>query len=128
MIVDGNVHFVHVFVEIFLSYIEVPYMLHGGDIFMRVVWWDGYLRRMLWVGDWWVELSVCLLKRRLLPLLLLAKDVSCLQKLCEPSPLSINILPPCFSLLGRCLPSSDGLLLLLKPLDLDASATPRALA
>jgi hypothetical protein len=32
MIVDGNVQFTHVFfVEIFLSYFEVPFMLHGGD-------------------------------------------------------------------------------------------------
>jgi hypothetical protein len=43
----------------------------GGGISMRV--------------DLWVELPMCLLKRRLLPLLLLANDVDCLPKLCEPS-------------------------------------------
>jgi hypothetical protein len=80
-----------------------------------VDWWDGLLWWRLWVG---VGLLVCLLEQRLLPLLLLAKDVDCLPKLFEPRPFSVNVLPPCFGPLGHCLSSSDGLLLLTKPLDL----------
>jgi hypothetical protein len=65
-----------------------------------------------------VRLLVCLLERRLLSLLLLMKDVDCLPKLYDPDPFSVNVLHPCFGPLGRCLPSSDGLFLLIKSLDL----------
>jgi hypothetical protein len=44
-----------------------------------VDWWNKHLRLRLWVR---VGLPVCLLERRLLPLLLLAKDIDCLTKLC----------------------------------------------
>jgi hypothetical protein len=63
-------------------------------------------------------LHVCLLEWRLLPLLLLANDVDCLPKICESRPLFLNVLPPSFDPLGRCLPSGDSLLLLTKYLDL----------
>jgi hypothetical protein len=80
-----------------------------------VDWWN----RDLLVGLWMrVRLLVCLLKWRLLPRLFLMKDVDCLLKLCEPFSFSFNVQPLCFSLLGRCLPSSDDLLLLAKLLDL----------
>jgi hypothetical protein len=61
---------------------------------------------------------VQLLKRRLLPLLLMADDLNIVLEFYKPFPLPINVLPPGFSALGRCLSSHDGFLFLTEPLNL----------
>jgi hypothetical protein len=61
---------------------------------------------------------VQLLKRRLLPLLLMADDLNIILEFCKPFLLPINVLPPGFSALGRCLSSHDGFLFLTEPLNL----------
>jgi hypothetical protein len=55
------------------------------------------------VGVWF---HVRLFERRLVVLLLLAKDLDYLSKLYESSPFFFNELPSCFGLLGNYLPSS----------------------
>jgi hypothetical protein len=60
---------------------------------------------------------VRLLKRRLLPLLLLAKDLDIVLKLCEPCSLPVNVLPSGFGMMSYCLPPCDDFLFLVEPLD-----------
>jgi hypothetical protein len=67
------------------------------------------------VGVWF---HVWLFEQRLLALLLLAKDLDCLLKLCESGPFSFIVLPSCFSPPGHCFPSGDGLLFLTESFDL----------
>jgi hypothetical protein len=61
---------------------------------------------------------VRLLKRRLLPLHLLAKDLDIVLEFCKPCLLLVNVLPSGFSMLGRCLPPYDDFLFLVELLDL----------
>jgi hypothetical protein len=68
-----------------------------------------------WIG---VKLMMHLLKRSLLPLFSLAKDVNGVLQLCKPCSLTVYMLPPGFDALGRCLSPYDGFLFLMEPLDL----------
>jgi hypothetical protein len=79
--------------------------------------WNLVVRRRRWrcIG---VELMVRLFERRLLPLLLLAKDFYGVVELFKPRSLSIYMLPSSFSMLSYGLPTSDGLLFLVKVLNL----------
>jgi hypothetical protein len=61
---------------------------------------------------------VQVLKRRLLPLLLLAEDLDIVLELCKSCRLPVNVLPSGFGTLGRCLPPYDDFLFLVEPLDL----------
>jgi hypothetical protein len=61
---------------------------------------------------------VRLFERRLLPLLLLAKDFYGVVEFFKPRLLSIYMLPSSFSTLSYGLPMSDGLLFLVKVLNL----------
>jgi hypothetical protein len=61
---------------------------------------------------------VWLLERGPLTLLLLAKDLSVVLKLCKPCSLPVNVLSFGFGILNCCLPPCDGFLLLADPLDL----------
>jgi hypothetical protein len=59
-----------------------------------------------------------LLKRRLLPLLLPAKDLDGVLELHESCPFSIDVPPSGFDTLCCCLPPCDGFMFLTEPLDL----------
>jgi hypothetical protein len=69
---------------------------------------------------WGVEvvLVVRLLEWRLLPLLLLMKDLDIVVELCESYPFSVDMLPSSFGTLRCCLPPCDDFLFLMEPLDL----------
>jgi hypothetical protein len=98
-----------------------------GDILWRgwlvdfIGWWRGVLR--MWDLDmwqmWWrwigVVFVVWLFEWRLLPMLLLAKDLDIVLELCEPCPLSVYMLPSGFVTLSCGLPMSDGFLFLTEP-------------
>jgi hypothetical protein len=60
---------------------------------------------------------VRLLKRRLLPLLLLAEDLDIVLEFCKSCPLPVNVLPSSFDPLGHCLPPHDDFLFLVEPLN-----------
>jgi hypothetical protein len=82
------------------------------------LWWRLVVEHLWWrlvVGVW---LHVWLFERRHLALLLLAKDLNYLSKLCESGPFSFNVLPSCFGPMSHCLPYGDGLLFLMEPLNL----------
>jgi hypothetical protein len=66
----------------------------------------------------WVVLVMRLLEQRLLPLLLLAKDLDSVLELRESCPFSIDVLPSGFGTLSCCMPPCNGFLFLTKPLDL----------
>jgi hypothetical protein len=61
---------------------------------------------------------VRLLERRILPLLLLAKDFNVVLELCKSCSLSVNVLPSGLGTLSCCLPPCEGFLFLAEPLDL----------
>jgi hypothetical protein len=61
---------------------------------------------------------VQLLKRRLLPLLLLAEVLDIILELYKPCLLPVNVPPFGFDKLGCCLPPHDDFLFLVEPLDL----------
>jgi hypothetical protein len=65
-----------------------------------------------------VVLVIRLLEQRLLPLLLLAKDLDVVLELHESCPFSIDALPSGFGMLSRYLLPCDGFLFLTEPLDL----------
>jgi hypothetical protein len=65
-----------------------------------------------------VVLVMQLSERRLLPLLLLAKDLNVVLELRESCPFSVNMLSSGFGTLSCCLPSCDGILFLTEPLNL----------
>jgi hypothetical protein len=67
------------------------------------------------VVGWW--LMVDLAKWSFLPLLSLTENIKGVLYLCEPRSLSIDVLPVSFGALDYSLPSQDGLLFLLKPLN-----------
>jgi hypothetical protein len=79
--------------------------------------WDWHMRRRWWlcVG---VVLVVQLLEQRLLPLFLLVKDFDGVLELRESCSFSVDVLPSGFSTLSCYLPSCDGLLFLMEPLNL----------
>jgi predicted CDP-diglyceride synthetase/phosphatidate cytidylyltransferase len=58
------------------------------------------------------------LERRLLPQLLVAKDLNNVLELCKSCPFSVYVLPLCFGPLGYCLSPHDGFLFLTESLDL----------
>jgi hypothetical protein len=58
-----------------------------------------------------------LLEWRLLPLLLLAKDLDIVLKLYESCPFSIDVLPSSFGMLSCCILPCNGFLFLIEPLD-----------
>jgi hypothetical protein len=60
-----------------------------------------------------VVLVVQLLERRLLPLLLLAKDLDLVLELRESCPFSVDVLSSSFGLLSCYLPSCDGFIFLM---------------
>jgi hypothetical protein len=66
----------------------------------------------------WVVLVVCLFEWRLMPLLLLVKDLDAALKLYEPCSFSVHVLPSGCDMLSCCLPSCDIFLFLMEPLDL----------
>jgi hypothetical protein len=93
-----------------------------GMSFIYLQWWilrvwyvDVWRRQWRWVG---VVLAVRQFKRRILPLLLSAKDFNGILELCRSSFFPVDILSPCFSMLSYCLPSCDGFLLLTEPLSI----------
>jgi hypothetical protein len=65
-----------------------------------------------------VVLVIRLLEQRLLPLLLLAKDLDVVLELHESCPFSIDVLPSGFGTLSCYLLPCDGFLFLTEPLDL----------
>jgi hypothetical protein len=73
-------------------------------------------RRWGWVVG--VVLLMQLFEQRLLPLLLLVKDLDGVLELFESCPFSVNVLPSGFITLSYCLPSCDGFLFLTGPLNL----------
>jgi hypothetical protein len=75
---------------------------------MRRRWWR-------WIG---VELMVRLFERRLLPLLLLAKDLNSILELCKPFLLFVYMVSSSFGMLGYGLPMSVSFLFLAKALNL----------
>jgi hypothetical protein len=80
------------------------------------------VRNLVIRQGWWrwvdVGLMLHLLERRLLPLLLLAKDVNGVLQPYYPCSLSVYVLSPGFGTLNCCLPPHDGFLFLTEPLDL----------
>jgi hypothetical protein len=79
-------------------------VVEGYDYVVEVVGWVG------------IGLMPPLAQRWLLPLLLLVKDVDGILQLCEPRPLSVDLLSISFDALSNYLPSHDGFLFLLEPL------------
>jgi hypothetical protein len=86
-------------------------------------WWR--VLRVWYLVMWWrlgrlvgVVLAVQLLKRRLLPLLLLAKDLDGVLELRKSCSFSVNMLSSGFCMLNYWLPPLDGFLFLTEPLDL----------
>jgi hypothetical protein len=65
-----------------------------------------------------VVLVMQLSERRLLPLLLLVKDLNVVLELRESCPFSINVLSSGFGTLSCYLPSCDDILFLTEPLNL----------
>jgi hypothetical protein len=61
---------------------------------------------------------VWLFEQRLLPLLLLTKDVDGVLEFRKPCSISVDVLPSSFDTLSCCLPSGDSFLFLMEPFDL----------
>jgi hypothetical protein len=76
-----------------------------------VVWW----RWWRWIG---FQLMVRLIEWRLLPLILLGKDLDGVLELCEAHSLSVYVLHSSLIVLSCGLPASDGFLFLVKALNL----------
>jgi hypothetical protein len=70
---------------------------------------------LVWIG---VGLMLHLVEWRFLPLLLLVSDFDGVLYLCEPCSLSVDVLPLGFGVLGCHLPTHDGFLFLVEPLNL----------
>jgi hypothetical protein len=81
-----------------------------------VVWWG-------WLGGIWlcgggcgIGLMMDVVEWCFLYLLLFVKDIDSVLQLCEPHPLSIDMLSVSIGALGDGLPPHDGFMLLLEPL------------
>jgi hypothetical protein len=85
-----------------------------------VIWlWKRWGNVVVWRRWWWwvcIEVLLPLIRRRVLPLLLLTEDINGVLQFCQPCVLPVYVLPLSLSALDGCLSSHDGLLLLSKPL------------
>jgi hypothetical protein len=87
-----------------------------GDV---VIWWrwrGNVVVWQRWRGNVGVEVLLPLIRRWVLPLLLLVKDVNGILQFCQLRVLPIDVLSLSLNTLSSFLSSHDGLLLLSKPL------------